>query len=107
MASTSSAPVDVVGAQSTVAAAHPAHNVTGVLKALVKEAVERVVALVVNTTIPPTNIITTTTTTTTASQAPLWITTSTTIKRAVERATLSPEVLVEHVSIFFLNIQSE
>ena len=50
MASSSSAPVDVVGAQSTAAAAHPAHNVTGVLNTLVKDAVERVVALVVNTT---------------------------------------------------------
>ena len=47
---TVSAPVDVVGAQSTVAAAHPAHNVTGVLNDLARDAMERVVTLAVNST---------------------------------------------------------
>ena len=98
MASTSTAPVDVVGVQSTAAAAHPAHNVTAVLNAFVGDVVERVVALAVNTT---TSVTTTTPAPPTTFPAPLWTTTSTTIKRAVERATLRPEVLVEHVSIIF------
>ena len=104
MASTSSAPVDVVGAQSTVATAHPAHNVTGVLNDLAKELAERVVALVVNTTTP----LTTTTpspTSTTTTMTPDWTTsTTTTFKRAVESATTRPGILVEHVSIIFIMI---
>ena len=100
-ASSISAPVDVVGAQSTAAAAHPAHNVTGgsssvniteELGTIVREAVRRVVDTITTTPVPTTTL------------APSWSTTSTTIKRAVERATFRPEVIVEHVSIIFIMI---
>ena len=95
---TTTAPVDVAGMQSTAAAAHPARNVTGVINTLMRDAVDRVVALVVNTTVPPT-----TTPLSITPVAPSWspTTPTTTIKRAVERAAATPEIALEHVSIIY------
>ena len=95
-ASTITAPVDVVGAQSTAAAAHPAHNVTGVLNALVRETVRQVVAITTNTTTPA--FITTTTTTT----APGIVTSTAIFQREVDHVTRRPEVGMVQVIIIFI-----
>ena len=102
------APIHSVGGQDVAVTASPAVNITAGLNALVRDVVERVVALAVNTTTPVTTTTTSTTTivpswTTTTSPALLWTTTPTTIRRAVERVTLRPVVPVEYVSIFSLN----
>ena len=101
---TTMAPVSIVGVQSTAAAANPAHNLTVAanlasnitegLATLAKEMVRQVADLVTNpTTIPST----------TASPGS-WATITTTTRRAVERVTPGPEILVEHVSIIFIMI---
>ena len=82
--------------------ASPALNVTGVINTVVRDTVDRVVALVVNTTVAP---ITTLRPVQSgqSTATPSWSSTSPTtfIKRAVERVALTPEVAVEHVSIIY------
>ena len=92
------ATVDVVGVQSAAAAVDPAHNVT---VAAIREAMERVVALVVNsttTTTTPSSTVLAPSWTTTTTTTPGW-TTPTTIQRAVERMASQPEVVVAQVRI--------
>ena len=86
-----------MGDQDVAVTASPAVNITAGLNALVRDVVERVVALAVNTT---TSVTTTTTTpflTTTTST--VTTTTITTTKRAVERATWQPEVVSVQVKL--------
>ena len=88
---TTTAPVDAATMVS------PAVSTTAGLNDLVREAVSRVVASINTTT--PTPI-------TTGSPAS-WATTNiTTLKRAVERAAMKPEVAVDHVSIIIIFIMN-
>ena len=101
MASISSAPVDVVGAQSTVAAAHPAHNVTGVLNDLVREVVRQMVDITTTTTTTTTTAPIATSTTTTA---PIIVTSTTIFPREVDHVTRRPEMGLDQVIIIFIMI---
>ena len=103
VATTTTAPVDVdvVGVQSTAAAANPAHNVTTVLESLVEEMVRQVADLATNPTTTPIPSTTTTTSTTTPSR---YTTATTIIRRAVDTAAQKPEIVAESVSIFFIFI---
>ena len=93
-ASTTMVPVGIVDVQSTAAAAHPVHNATAGLSALVEEMVKTVADLTTNLT------TTSTLSTTTTTSTPSWSTTPTTIiRRAAETASRSPEIAAESVSI--------
>ena len=94
MVSTTMVPVGVVNVQSTAAAAHPVHNATAGLSALVEEMVKTVADLATNLT------TTSTLSTTTTTSTPSWSATPTTIiRRAAETASRRPEIAAESVSI--------
>ena len=91
-AQNTTAPIHSVGDRDVAVTASPAVNITAGLNALVRDVVERVVALAVNTT----------TSVTTTTSTPFLTTTTTTItttKRAVERATWQPEVVSAQVKL--------
>ena len=107
-ATDATATVDVVGVQSAAAAVNPAHNVT---VAAIREAMERVVALVVNTT----TSLTTTTTTSTTVLVPSFTTSTTTtttgfststtiLPREGNHVTWRPEAGLDQVKIIFIMI---
>ena len=83
-----------VGDRDVAVTASPAHNLTVGLNALVKDVVERVVALAVNAT-------TSGTTTTPIPFLPTTTTTAATTKRAVERAIWQPEVVSVQVKNYY------
>ena len=98
------ATVDVAGVQSAVATVDPVRNVT---VAAIREAMERVVALVVNTTTPLTTTTTPTTilapSWTTTTSAPIIVTPTTISPREVDQVTGKPEMgLVQVIAIFIM-----